>query len=87
MIDFVKCINDSLSNLSADERQMLLNDFCLSKGYTIKLPEGGTVLKKDFMNEHLKNYIKDSVNNYRRGQKIIERDTKEIVYEKLEFII
>jgi hypothetical protein len=62
-IDIIQHLNDNV-DLTAGEKASLLDDFCAQYSYQELDEEGNPnpVSKKDFANDKIKTYIKDSVN-------------------------
>lgn len=67
MLDFIQYINDNW-NVSAAKKTAMLSDFCAQYGYKEEDEEGNPnpVTKKEFANEKIIIYFKESVNAHRK---------------------
>ena len=68
MIDIIGFISGEVS-LDTDQKVALLDDFCSQYGYQEEIEgEPNPVSKKDFANSKITNYIKETVNAYRKTE-------------------
>jgi len=65
-VDFIQHINDN-TNLTAQQKTDLLDDFCECYGYQETIDgEPNPTSKKDFANDKAKRYFIESVNSVRK---------------------
>lgn len=89
MLDFIGFIDDT-ANLEADEKALLLIDFCTQYNYQPTIPgkDGSPIpnpeSRRDFANRHVSLYVTESVNAVRRDVAMLALEFEELKLEPVE---